>query len=64
MGARPFLTVGRGGSARQAFWREVAAAIQTHGDDGDSGTIAEKWDFVEFEPSRAMGSLFRFSRAS
>lgn len=61
MGSRPFLTVGRGKSTEQAFWREVLAAVQTHGNSGYTGTIAEKYEFVEFGPS-AEASSFDLAR--
>ena len=57
MGSHPFLTVARGKSAEEAFWRAVAEAIQAHGDDGETGTIAEKWSFVEFRAPRAVRSF-------
>lgn len=57
MGALRFLTVGRGNTAEQAFWREVMAAIAAHGNDGYTGTVAEKWEFVVLEGSRKARSI-------
>ncbi|TAK59743.1 MAG: hypothetical protein EPO22_09865 [Dehalococcoidia bacterium] len=49
LGSRQFQVVGRGTNAERAFWTEVAKALEIHGDDGYTGTIAEKYKFVLFE---------------
>jgi len=46
MGATTFMTRSVGSSAKEAFKKAVTAAREDHGDDGYTGTIAEKESFV------------------
>lgn len=46
MGSQVFTTVATATTAAQAFTRAVEDACWQHGNDGYSGSIAEKWEFV------------------
>ena len=49
MGSRPFAVVGRGKNIETAFWSTVLREIAAHGDDGYTGTLAEKYEYVLFD---------------
>jgi hypothetical protein len=46
MGAHEYSVFARGQSERFAFFSAVQAALDEHGKDGYTGTIAEKYEFV------------------
>lgn len=46
MGAQMFTTYAKGGSAKDAFWHAVNDALAEYGNDGYTGTMAEKAEFV------------------
>jgi hypothetical protein len=49
MGARSFMIVGRGKNITWAFWSAVIRECRVHGNDGYTGTIAEKYEWVVFD---------------
>lgn len=53
MGAKSFVAVGTNLSPHRAFWSEVRRALEAHGRDGYTGTIAEKYEFEIFIPPAA-----------
>ena len=49
MGANTFSQIGRGATAKLAFRSAVDEAAYEHGHGGYTGTLAEKFEFVEID---------------
>lgn len=56
MGALSFDVSSREPNVETAFWNCVREALAEHGNDGYTGTIAEKYEFEIFHPPRGVSA--------
>jgi len=59
---RQFLTLSTGDNMRDAFWRAIRRAVQEHGYDGFTGTVAEKPFAWEVPHSLTAGAAVKMAQ--